>query len=67
MRNAFECDEEGFKLLRCVRAYAELDILASFEVHTEKTLEYGREVAEKFAKLVNVSYLLNTKNKSSNR
>jgi len=57
MRNTFETDESGHNLLRCVRAYVELDLLASFEVHTDETIRYGKAVAEKFTKLANVSYL----------
>ena len=57
MRNAFETNERGHQLLRCVRAYVELDLLASFDVHTEGTIKYGKMVAEKFAKLANVSHL----------
>lgn len=55
MRNTFEDDEKGQLLLRCVRAYVELDLLASLEVHTEETIRYGRKVAVKFMKLANVS------------
>ena len=57
MRNAFETDESGHHLLRCVRAYVELDLLASFEVHTDETIRHGKVVAEKFARLANVSRL----------
>ena len=56
MRNTFETDEEGRLLLRCVRAYVEMDILASFEVHTDDTIKYGRKMIDKFAKLANVSH-----------
>ena len=55
LRNAFDTDEDGQLLLRCVRAYVELDLLASLEVHTDETIKYGRGVAEKFVKLANVS------------
>lgn len=57
MRNTFETDEDGRLLLRCVRAYVEIDVLASFELHSEKTIEYGRAAVEKFVKLANVSRL----------
>lgn len=56
MRNTFENDEDGVLLLRCVRAYVELDLLASFELHTEQTIKLGRTAADKFAKLLNVSH-----------
>ena len=59
MRNTFETDKEGQLLLRCARAYVEIDVLASFEVHSEKTIEYGRTMVEKFVKLANVSCLFN--------
>lgn len=57
MRNIFETDEDGRLLLRCIRAYVEIDLLASFEVHTEKTIADGRAMVEKFVKLANVSHL----------
>lgn len=49
-------DQNGYRLLRAIRAYVELDILASFDVHTEETINYGRSMAKKFVKLANVSY-----------
>ena len=61
MRNVLvDADESnrgnrGKLLLRCIRAYVELDLLASFDVHTEETVEFGRKVADKFVQLVNVS------------
>lgn len=58
MRNALEEDENGVSLLRCIRVYVELDLLASFDVHTDETIKLGRAVAEKFGKLANVSRLL---------
>ena len=61
MRNTFEGDEKGILLLRCIQAYVELDLLASFEVHTDRTIERGRQAAEKFAKLANVGYLFCSK------
>jgi len=57
MRNTLEEAEGGLSLLRCVRAYVELDMLASFDVHTGETIKWGREVAKKFVKLANVSDL----------
>jgi len=60
MRNTFEDEADGLLLLRCVRAYVELDLLASFELHTEETIKIGRMAADKFSKLVNVSYLSST-------
>lgn len=61
-RNALGSDEDGYRLLRAVRAYVELDILASFELHTDGTIAYGRTMAEKFVKLANVSHLFCTRN-----
>jgi len=49
-------DENACRLLRAIRAYVELDILASFDVHTEKTIKHGRSTAKKFVRLANVSY-----------
>ena len=57
MRNALGEDDDGRRLLRCIRAYVELDLLASFDVHTDKTIEYGRAVVTRFSKLMNVSQL----------
>ena len=62
MRNTLEADERGQRLLCCVRAYVEMDILVSFEVHTDDTIKYGRKLVDKFAKLANVSHLLPTWN-----
>jgi hypothetical protein len=57
MRNVFDIDDEGHTLLRCIRVYVELDILASFDLHTEISIKKGRAAAEKFIKLANVSRL----------
>jgi len=58
MRNMFaESGGRGVLLLRCVRAYVELDLLASFDVHTDQTIVFGRAVLDRFVKLANVSYL----------
>lgn len=46
---------DGQLLLRCVRTYVELDVLSSLEVHTDETVAFGREVADRFVKLANVS------------
>ena len=58
----FEADEDGHRLLRCIRAYVELDLLASFEVNMEDTIKCGRAVANRFVKLANVSHLFFTQN-----
>ena len=55
-RNTLGEHKDGRLLLRCIRAYVELDLLASFDVHTEITIGYGRKIAEKFFKLANVGY-----------
>jgi microcystin degradation protein MlrC len=49
-----EDDAEGFRLLRCVRAYTELDMFASFDVHTDVTIKQGRAAATKFSKYLKV-------------
>jgi hypothetical protein len=55
MRNVLvNSGERGILLLRCIRAYVELDILASFTVHTDDTISFGRSVAKRFFKLANV-------------
>ena len=57
MRNVLvNSGDRGKLLLRCVRAYVELDTLASFEVHTDQTIAFGRTVADQFIKLANVSH-----------
>ena|ERR1700733_2252166 len=48
--------DRGKLLLRCIRAYVELDVLSSFEVHTEKTIEFGRKLAGRFIRLANVRH-----------
>ena len=58
MRNVLaESGDRGILLLRCVRAYVELDLLASFDVHTDQTITFGREILDQFVELVNVSHL----------
>ena len=57
MRNTLTTDESGYHLLRAVRAYVELDLLASYEVHTDISIKQGRAAVEKFVKLANVSRL----------
>jgi hypothetical protein len=47
--------DRGILLLRCIRAYVELDMLASFEIHTDRTIAWGRGVLKTFAKLAEVS------------
>ena len=58
MRNVLvESGDRGKLLLRCVRAYVELDILARFDIHTDQTIAFGRSVLDKFVKLANVRFL----------
>jgi hypothetical protein len=56
MRNIFNISDKGHTLC-CIQAYVELNIWASFDLHTEISIKKGREVAEKFIKLANVSRL----------
>ena len=58
LRNYLGKDEKTRGILRCARAYVELDMLASFNVHTDTTISMGRTLALKFSKLANVSRLL---------
>ena len=60
MWNTLEADENGYHLLCAVRAYVELDLLASFEVHTDDTIKYDRAMVNRFVKLANVSHLFCT-------
>ena len=62
MRNTLGGDEDGRRLLRCVRAYVELDLLASFDVHTDITIKQGRALTTRFARLANVCTVLRLKN-----
>ena len=55
MRNLLGEHVQGRRLLCCTRAYVELDLLASFDVHTDITIKQGRAAAKKFSKLANVS------------
>ena len=58
MRNVLVgAGDKGKLLLRCVRAYVELDTLASFDIHTDQTIAFGRSTLEKFTKLANVRFL----------
>ncbi len=47
-------DEEGWQLLLCLRSFSILDLLLSFEVHTEKTILAGRGELERFGCLMKV-------------
>lgn len=55
MRNTLGEDANSRPLLACIRAYVELDVLASFDLHTDTTIKYGRKMEEKFFKLAHVS------------
>lgn len=55
MRSTLGEDVNGRRLLACIRAYVELDVLASLDLHTDTTVKYGRKVEEKFFKLAHVS------------
>ena len=48
----------GILLLRCIRAYVELDLLASFDVHTDRTIQWIKVVLNRFAKFAEVRYLV---------
>lgn len=52
--NTDEC-KTAYLLLRCVRAYLEVDLYAALEVHTTETIAGGREALQKFSELMNVS------------
>ena len=60
MQNTFEGKEDDV-LLHCIWVYIELDLLVSFEVHTDNTIRHSIAVAEKFTRLTNISYLFHTK------
>lgn len=57
MRNVLvDSGDRGKLLLRCVRVYVELDLLVSFDVHTDETIGFGRKIADSFFKLANVRH-----------
>ncbi|KAF9783985.1 hypothetical protein BJ322DRAFT_1007764 [Thelephora terrestris] len=51
MRSTLGEDASGRRLLSCIRAYVELDVLSSLNLHTDTTIKYGRKMEEKFFKL----------------
>ena len=51
-----ESGDRGTILLRCICTYVELDPLASFTVHTDETILFGRELADLFFELIHVSH-----------
>ncbi|KAG2112896.1 hypothetical protein DEU56DRAFT_934861 [Suillus clintonianus] len=52
--NVFDCDTdpEAYLMLRCIRSYTEFNMYASLEVHTEDTINNGREALSKFTGLM---------------
>ena len=50
-------DKEGWQLLLCLRSFSVLDLLLSFEVHTEKTIMAGRNELARFGRLMKVLIL----------
>ena len=57
LHNVFEEGTPGYLLLKALRCYIEVDIYASLEVHTKKTITSGREKLTHFYELINVSLL----------
>lgn len=55
LHNVFEEGTTEYLLLRALRHHIEVDIYASLEVHTEKTIAAGRERLTHFYELINVS------------
>ncbi|KAJ7278682.1 hypothetical protein C8J57DRAFT_1434112 [Mycena rebaudengoi] len=49
-------DKLGFSLLQAIRGYVELDMYASFKLHTSETIAAGRRAHERFGELINMSY-----------
>ncbi|KAI9433794.1 hypothetical protein BJY52DRAFT_1131964, partial [Lactarius psammicola] len=47
-------DKEGWQLLLCLQSFSVLDLLLSFEVHTEKTIMAGRNELARFGRLMKV-------------
>lgn len=46
--------ETAWQLLLVIRSYTIIDLLLSFEVHTEETIAYGRKETDLFIKLLEV-------------
>ncbi|KAG2116408.1 uncharacterized protein F5147DRAFT_758075 [Suillus discolor] len=46
----------GYLLLRCIHYYLELNIYASFKVHTEETIVAGRATLVTFLELMDISF-----------
>ena len=53
--------QDGILLLRSIRAYVELDMLASLEIHTDHTITWGRTALTNFAKFAEVSFHIFTR------
>ena len=53
--NSFSVDTQEYLLLKVLRCYIEIDLYASFEVHTDQTIMAGREKVAQFYKLMEVS------------
>ncbi|KAJ7248079.1 hypothetical protein C8J57DRAFT_1438022 [Mycena rebaudengoi] len=49
-------DKLDLLLLQCIRSYVELDIYASFKLHTTDTIAAGRRAHEKFGEVINVNF-----------
>ena len=49
-------DPTGYLLLRVIHSYIEVDMYISLDVHTEKTIDAGREAVKKFYDLLDVSF-----------
>jgi hypothetical protein len=47
----------AYLLLRCIRAYLEVDWYAALEVHTTKTIAAGQAALQEFSELMDVSYV----------
>ncbi|THH17255.1 hypothetical protein EUX98_g9164 [Antrodiella citrinella] len=50
--NVMEESPAGYLLLRLIRSYLTLDVLLSFEVHTEETIKMGEDELLKFSDLL---------------
>ncbi|KAH9021110.1 hypothetical protein EDB83DRAFT_2508328 [Lactarius deliciosus] len=56
-----EDDKEGWQLLLCLRSFSIVDLLLSFEVHTDETILAGRRELVKFGLLMKEYIELSTK------
>ena len=56
LHNLFEGKTSGYLLLKVLRCYVEIDMYASFQVHTEHTIAAGQQQVTQFYLLLAVCF-----------